>query len=106
LKRDAVDAQNFLDLSIGYPSPPVSGIKQDCALKWRAIHKVEVRMCTCVVLLLRATGASWVPFIAIPGVLAGFLLSVWVIVSGVAGLFSMRHRPIRSSKRTLGGNPR
>ncbi len=57
----------------------------------------------CALLLLRATGASWVPFLAIPGVIAGFSLSVSIIVSGAAGLLAKRLRPILSARRTRAG---
>ena len=34
-------------------------------------------------LLLRHTGDDWVPLFAIPGVIAAFVASVWLIISGI-----------------------
>ena len=54
----------------------------------------------CALLLLRATGASWIPFLAIPGVIAGLSFSIFLIISGVAGLLAPRVRLITRSRRT------
>jgi hypothetical protein len=53
----------------------------------------------CALLLLRATGASWIPFLAIPGVLAGLSFSILLTLSGLAGLFSTRLRSIANASR-------
>ena len=53
----------------------------------------------CALLLLRATGASWVPFLAIPGVIAGLSFSALMMLSGLAGLFSTRLRSIVNNRR-------
>lgn len=53
----------------------------------------------CALFLLRATGASWVPFLAIPGVLAGLSLSILITLSGLAGLLSPRLRSIAKTRR-------
>ena len=52
------------------------------------------------VLLLRATGASWVPFLAVPGVIAGLSLSILMVVAGVTGLLARQRRPIAITQRT------
>lgn len=54
----------------------------------------------CALLLLRATGASWVPFIAAPMVLAGLVFSFGMIISGLAGLLGSRNRSIVRTERT------
>ena len=51
-------------------------------------------------LLLRHAGDKWVPFIAIPGVLAGATLSVLLIVSGIKGAISRRHPKPKISRAT------
>ena len=53
----------------------------------------------CALLLLRATGASWVPFLAIPGVLAGLSFSILLTLSGFAGLLARRLRSIAHTRR-------
>jgi hypothetical protein len=46
-----------------------------------------------LLLLLRA-GASWAPFVAIPAAAAGLALSLWLLLSGVAGLILASQRPL------------
>jgi len=58
-------------------------------------------------LLLRQSGATWVPLIAIPAVIAGTIASLWFTISGIKGIIAGATRPkgpapqIFSSKRTL-----
>ena len=42
-------------------------------------------MSACLLVLLRI-GAKWVPLVAVPGVLAGMVASVCLIVSGIKGV--------------------
>jgi len=48
-------------------------------------------------LLLRHTGAKWVPILAIPGVIAGMGASVCLILSGIKGIIG---NPRQSKPRT------
>jgi hypothetical protein len=63
-------------------------------------------MLGCFLLLLQK-GATWVPLIAIPAVIAGTIASLWFIISGIKGIIAEATRPKRpaphigSSKRAL-----
>ena len=50
-------------------------------------------------LLLRQSGAKWVPLFAIPAVLAGGLASICLMLSGIKGIITEWCRPKRRVAR-------
>jgi hypothetical protein len=44
-------------------------------------------------------GGKWVPFVAIPGVMAGIVTSLYMIVSGIKGVIADPRRPKRRGSR-------
>jgi hypothetical protein len=51
-------------------------------------------------LLLRHAGSKWIPLVAIPGVTAGVVASVHLILSGIKGIISEPSCPKRRVRRT------
>ncbi len=49
-------------------------------------------------LLLHRAGPKWVPLIAIPGVIAGILSSLYMIMSGMKGVIAPRRPKLRASR--------
>jgi hypothetical protein len=50
-------------------------------------------------LLLRQSGARWIPLLAIPAVLAGSLASICLMLSGIKGIITEWYRPKRRVAR-------
>jgi hypothetical protein len=42
-------------------------------------------------LLVHHAGGKWVPILAIPGVIAGSVASIWLMLSGIRGLIAQTH---------------
>ena len=57
-------------------------------------------MPVCVLLLLLGASERVMPLIAIPGVIVGFILSVWLMVSGVIGMVSTPPKSIAGTRHT------
>jgi len=62
-------------------------------------------MIECFLLIAHGASARWAPFVAIPLVIAGTLVSMWLILCGVkglcAGLFPRRSRAPYNSARVI-----
>ena len=41
-------------------------------------------------LLVHRTGAAWVPLVAIPGGIAGWAVTIWLMLSGIKGIMAAR----------------
>jgi hypothetical protein len=55
----------------------------------------EAMMLECFLLLHYASGGKWIPLFAIPLVIAAGAASVSLMLSGVKGMLTARHRPDR-----------
>jgi hypothetical protein len=55
--------------------------------------------------LLLRSGARWVPLFAIPGVLAGGVAAICLMLSGIKGITTEWYRPKRSAGRPPVGVP-
>ena len=56
-------------------------------------------MMDCCLLLLQK-GAKWIPFVAIPTVIAGGVASICLMLSGIKGIITEYHRPKRTAVRS------
>jgi len=48
-----------------------------------------LEMFECLLLVHRA-GATWVPLVAIPGGIAGWVAAIWLMLSGIKGIIAAR----------------
>ena len=52
-------------------------------------------------LLLRQSGAKWIPLLAIPAVIAGGVASICLMLSGIKGIITEGSRPKRRAERAV-----
>jgi hypothetical protein len=94
-------APGFSDLHQLYRSTQFP-CANDLASRLLVIHllhlSTEAMMLECFLLLRHAAGGRWIPFFAIPLVIAGGAASISLMLSGVKGLLAARHQPDRRAR--------